>query len=312
MTTSMQHDHPSDEELILYHYGESPDAEAITAILARSAAAQQRYAELRALLAAADAWTPPELPASFTEEVWQRLQPRLATEGSGGAARQRAQAGGETAAAAATAPMPSLDEAPSTGAPSRSDLAVMESANGAPTNVLPAAHRFRTRVRRYVPAAAAAVLLLAVGYIAGRLAPNVAPAPPTLSADSRQRLLAETLADHLERSQRLFTELANASPEETASLAGEQRTAQELLSANRLYRTAAERGGREGVVALLDDMEPVLLELAHLPAEPHPADFEFLRRRIESQNLLFKTRVASELLTRSLRSESAPTTRSTI
>ena len=57
---------------------------------------------------------------------------------------------------------------------------------------------------------------------------------------------------------------------------------------------------------------PVLLELAHLPAEPQPADLEFLRRRIEAQGLLFKTRVAAELLTRSLLPDSAPPTRSTV
>ena len=94
-------------------------------------------------------------------------------------------------------------------------------------------------------------------------------------------------------------------PRRPPRLAGEQRAARELLSANRLYRTAAEHGGREGVAALLGDIEPVLLELAHLPAEPQPADLEFLRRRIEAQGLLFKTRVASELLTRSLRPDTA-------
>lgn len=306
-----QHDDPSDEDLILYHYGESPDAEAITANLARSAAAQQRYAELRALLAAADAWTPPELPAGFEKDVWQRLQPRLAAEREGVVTTPAAVTAVTTAEAAPMQAPPTQEPSSSPGAQRRSDLDPA-AAQAAPANVLPAAHRFRARVRRYLPAAAAAVLLLAVGYLAGRLAPNVAPAPPTLSADARQRLLAETLADHLERSQRLFTELANSSSEETASMAGERRAAEELLSANRLYRTAAERGGREGVAALLNEMEPVLLELAHLPAEPQPADLEFLRRRIDAQGLLFKTRVASELLTRSLRSDSAPTTRSTV
>ena len=305
------HDELSDEDLILYHYGESPDAETITATLARSVEAQARYAELRALLTAADEWAPPELPASFGDDVWQRLQPRLAVE--------RAAVGSTTEAKPAEAA--ALTNVASTVAPSswrgaqrRSDLDPATPRAPRPSSVLAATHRFAARTRRFLPAAAAAVLLLAVGYLAGRLATDQQPArPPVLSADARQRLLAETLAEHLERSQRLFTELANASPDETAALAGEQRAAQELLSANRLYRTAAERGGREGVAALLDEMEPVLLELAHLPAEPQAADLEFLRRRIDAQGLLFKTRVASELLTRSLRPDSTtPPTRSTV
>ena len=171
--------------------------------------------------------------------------------------------------------------------------------------LLAAAHRFGARTRRWLPAAAAATLLLAVGYLAGRFAPTttVAPQPQTLSAEARQRMLVETLAGHLERSQRLFTELTNE-PDGAGELVVDRQTANELLSANRLYRTAAERGGRDGVAALLDEMEPVLAELAHLPAEPQPEDLEFLRRRVEEHGLLFKTRVASELLTRSL---AAPT-----
>ena len=286
MTT--QHDFPTDEDLVLYHYGESPDAEAITACLARSAEAQARYAELRALLAAADEWTP-ELPANFEEGLWQRLQPRLAAERDG----------------APLTPTPRDDGR-------QSDLNAAAAADPASRRVIPAAHRFRARVRRVLPAAAAATLLLAVGYLAGRFATNAPAAPQVLSADARQRLLAETLAEHLERSQRLFTELANGAPDESATLAAEQRTAEELLSANRLYRTAAEHGGREGVAALLAEMEPVLLELAHLPAEPEAADLEFLRRRIDARGLLFKTRVASELLTRSLEPDDAPPTRSTV
>ncbi len=322
------HDELGDEDLILYHYGESPDAEAITATLARSVEAQARYAELRALLAAADEWALPELPASFGDEVWQRLQPRLAAERTAAlATTKEAPAatmastaspptpGAQHASAVATATTaPTITPSSSRGAQRRSDLDLATPRTPRPSSVLAAAHRFTARTRRVLPAAAAAVLLLAVGYLAGRLATDRQPArPAVLSADARQRLLAETLAEHLERSQRLFTELANSSPDETAALAGEQRAAQELLSANRLYRTAAERGGREGVAALLDEMEPVLLELAHLPAEPQAADLEFLRRRIDAQGLLFKTRVASELLTRSLRPDSAkPPTRSTV
>jgi hypothetical protein len=179
-----------------------------------------------------------------------------------------------------------------------------------PARLLP----FAARNPRWLPAAAAAVLLLAVGFLAGRLATGTrAPAPARmLTAEARERILVETLAQHLERSQRLFTELANAPAEEAVAgvnegLLAERRAAGELLVANRLYRTAAERGERPGIAALLARMEPVLLDLANLPPDPAADDVAFLRQRIEEQGLLFKTRVASELLTRTLRHAPNPT-----
>ncbi len=249
---------PSDEELILFHYGEASDPAAIAARLAASPAARRRYDALVALLAAVDEWDIPELPASYGAELWLRLAPRLRPAPLFANWRAAARWGGRLAPA-----------------------------------------------RRWLPSAAAAALLLAVGFLAGRLVPpgGATPSRP-LSAEARQRILVETLAQHLDRSQRLFTELANAAP--SGELAAECQQARELLAANRVYRAAAERGGREGVASLLGAIEPVLLELAHLPSDPDPGELDFLRRRIESQGLLFKARVASGLLTRSLRTGAPP------
>jgi hypothetical protein len=179
----------------------------------------------------------------------------------------------------------------------------------------PAAHLLSFVGRhRWLPAAAAAGLLLALGFLAGRLASPRDPATSALlTAEARQRILVETLAEHLERSQRLFTEIANAPAADAGTVAtagdgfaAERQAANELLAANRLYRTAAERGRHEGIAALLARMEPVLLDLANLPADPDAEDVAFLRQRIEDQGLLFKTRVASELLDRTLHPASTP------
>ncbi|HEV8631472.1 MAG TPA: hypothetical protein VGV61_14225 [Thermoanaerobaculia bacterium] len=273
----------TDDELVLYHYGEAEDAEGIRVRLAASPAARERYEALVRVLKATDEWQVPELPAGFEAELWERLRPRLVDA--------RAEDGRGQA--------PPLHES------------VAEPPRGA---LVAAAHRFGgARLPRWAPAAAAAVLLLAVGYLAGRLSPPALPGPAVprpLSAEARQRILVETLADHLERSQRLFAELVNAPPEGSGALGGERQAARELLSENRLYRTAAQRGGRDGVAALLDEMEPVLLELAHLPADPAETDLAFLRQRIEARALLFKTRVAAGLLTRSLQPGAASPTRS--
>ena len=70
--------HPSDDDLILYLYGESQRREEIARALAASAEARQRLAALRRLFAAIPVEEPPQLPAAYGERVWRRLRPRLA------------------------------------------------------------------------------------------------------------------------------------------------------------------------------------------------------------------------------------------
>lgn len=146
---------------------------------------------------------------------------------------------------------------------------------------------------------AAATLLLAAGFLAGRL--TLVPATPhqetaamVLSAAGRQRVLAAALSRHLEGSQRLLLDLANAGPEQGLEPAGEREWAATLLAANRLYRQAARRAGQARIAALLEELEPILLELAHSPAEPSADDLTNLRERIEERDLLFKLRVTGD------------------
>ena len=42
---------------------------------------------------------------------------------------------------------------------------------------------------------------------------------------------------------------------------------------------------------LLDDLNRVLLEIAHAPSRLAPADLELLRQRLEAEGILFKIRV---------------------
>lgn len=144
---------------------------------------------------------------------------------------------------------------------------------------------------------AAAVLLLAVGFLAGRLWPRSDEAV-ALSDEGRERILVRTMAAHLERSERLLTEVANAETDGSVDLSAERQWAQDLLTANRLYRQITRQGGRPLLSSLLDDLEPFLLELAHSPSEIPAEDLADLRARIEEQALLFKMRVVSQRLER--------------
>lgn len=161
------------------------------------------------------------------------------------------------------------------------------------------------RMPVWIGLAAAAVLLLVAGFLLGRLG---APTPdaelaraeestPALSSKARQRLLQAALAEHLGHSERLLTEVANAStPRFDLSGAEMERLwAAELLASNRLYRRAAEQAGQKRIARLLVELEPVLLELSHAAASDDDERGQ-LRRRVDEQGLLFKVRVTERRL----------------
>lgn len=145
----------------------------------------------------------------------------------------------------------------------------------------------------------ALVAALGLGYLAGRRdVPAPAPVHASgLSAGARERLLLASVESHLAGSERLLTRVTNAPPSDAAALAEESAWAEALVQSNRLYRSAAERSGQRRIVALLDELEPLLLELAHSEAAA-PDDLAAAQRRIEKTDLLFKLRVTGERLQR--------------
>jgi hypothetical protein len=130
---------------------------------------------------------------------------------------------------------------------------------------------------------------LVAAFLLGRHLPR--PDAVGTSGPVRERILLIAVGDHLERSQVVLLELLNADPQAPLDVTGEQRSAQDLLSANRIYRQAAMRTGDAGVAHVLEELERVLVELANGPSELGPGDLAALRRRIESQGVLFRVRV---------------------
>jgi hypothetical protein len=161
------------------------------------------------------------------------------------------------------------------------------------------AERRRSRFRTLaVPLALAASLLLA--FAVGRRWPAV-PA----DGGGPQRVLLVAVGDHLERSEMLLVELVNAPLDQPVDIGPEQAQAQELLGASRLYRAAVTRAGQPGVASVLEEVERLLVEVAHRPSEMSPEDLRALRQRIESRGLLFKVRVL-EWQVREKQKEPAP------
>jgi hypothetical protein len=164
-----------------------------------------------------------------------------------------------------------------------------------------AAERRRARIRRFMaPLALAASLVLA--FTVGRRWPAT---PTEARGGGTQRILLVAVGDHLERSEMLLVELVNAPSDQPMDIGSEQIQAQELVGASRLYRAAVTRAGEPGLASVLEELERLLVEVAHRPSEISPDELASLRRRIESRGLLFKVRVL-EWQVREKQKEPAP------
>ena len=149
-----------------------------------------------------------------------------------------------------------------------------------------------TPARRSVALCAALAFMLGLAFLAGRHYPEPAKRIPAVgNPESRESLLEVAVGDHLERSQMVLTELANTSSSGPLDISFEQARAADLLGENRLYRQTALGAGDALLAGVLDELERVLLEIAHAPSRISPAELDELRLRLQAEGLLFKLRV---------------------
>ncbi len=121
--------------------------------------------------------------------------------------------------------------------------------------------------------------------------------PSGISAQAQARVLFNTLSDHLDRSQILLAEVANASSGPDA-LKMTQERARDLADENRLLRLASNRNGESSRGALLEDLERILLSVANAPSNFTEDDLSALQKRIDDEGLLFKVRITDDDLRR--------------
>jgi hypothetical protein len=118
-----------------------------------------------------------------------------------------------------------------------------------------------------------------------------AAANANAAANVRERVLLVAVGDHLERSQMVLVELANAHTRDALDISAERQSADELLASNRLYRQTAAQIGQTGVADLLDDLERVLVEVANGPSHVSMQELAAIQQRIEAQGILFKVKI---------------------
>jgi hypothetical protein len=248
--------HPNEEELIAYHGGEVFRRDAIAEHLANCPECRVEFERIDALLSALGALPVPDPGEDYGQRVWQQIAPRLAEK---------------------RAPWWSF------------------AASGPLTGGWFAPRRWAA-----VGALAAAVL---AAFLAGRFTRPTTPAPTVADPSAgkvRERVLIMAVGEHLGRSEMVLVELANAEPlnakQKQVNISTERRRAEDLLEENRLYRQTALEQGDAGLAKVLDELERVLLDVAHSPQSVTPAQLEAIRQRIEARGILFKVRVVGKEL----------------
>ncbi len=229
--------HPTEEQLVLYYYGDTQETPEMASHLDACAECRDGYQALQRVLNSVDSLPVPERESGYESRVWQGLVPLLKP-------RQ---------------PW----------------------------------YRQWSGWKPLMIAASMALLLVAA-FLAGRTLKPPARETMADAAHLRERVLLVALGAHLERTKVMLVELANAqSVGGQVDISFEQETAARLLDANRLYRQTALNAGNYQITALLEELERVMVELAHSPASIPEQQLEDLRSRMEERNLLFKVKVFS-------------------
>jgi hypothetical protein len=154
---------------------------------------------------------------------------------------------------------------------------------------------------RRLAATGAVMALIVAAFLAGRFTKrgnvddNIAN-----KAQVRERVLIVAVGDHMGHSERMLVELSNAAPidpkQKEVNISAEQHRAEDLLEENRLYRQTALQEGDAGLASVLDELERVLLDVAHSPEEVTPAKLAAIQKKIEARGILFKVRVVNKEL----------------
>ncbi len=157
-------------------------------------------------------------------------------------------------------------------------------------------------MKQLVPLGAVAALVVAAVSLSVMTqrqpaAPTATPAISTTASSepkadhTRERMLLTALDSHFEQTELLLVELMNAPDGASGDLDFERASADDLVASGRLYRATAERTGHLHVAQMLEDLEPVLVDVARSPAKVDKREFKIWRDRIGDSDLLFKVRV---------------------
>jgi anti-sigma factor RsiW len=109
---------------------------------------------------------------------------------------------------------------------------------------------------------------------------------------------AETMtAMHFETSERLLLTFKNVRLDEVNY---ERKRAKQLVLQNMLLKREADAAGDVQISSLLENLEPILIDIANLPDKPDQDTVRAIRERVERKNIVGLLRVNSTALARAL------------
>ena len=264
--------HLSQEDLILTYYGE-PEAAAHEAHLAECDACQSELGRLAATLDEVTPYDAPDPGADYETRVWERLRWRLRGE------KRRARLAPSIVKWTAVAAVAGMGFCTGMVWKQRTPQQLQQVArvNAPATQTRPAQTPTQTQIQ--------------TGQSTQSIAP-VSTANNNSNAGGRERILLVVVGDHFDQSERVLVELTNLTPGEgTTDIHNERERAEALLASNRLYRRTASDRGEENVATLLDELEPVLLQIAHAPDDLSASELRRIQKRVAAKGLVFKLRV---------------------
>jgi hypothetical protein len=157
---------------------------------------------------------------------------------------------------------------------------------------------------RFSLAGALSVALITVvafmwGRDDGQDVPGQSPIPVDATAQAMvaidsNHLLTHSVSGHLEQVNLVLTQFVNS----TESSGSEAAYATDMLVANRLYRQAASAQGKHQLAAFLEELEPLLIELAYEAQSGSQATRERMQKEVRD-SLLFRVRVMNNQLNKS-------------
>ncbi|HET8775495.1 MAG TPA: hypothetical protein VFP80_16965 [Thermoanaerobaculia bacterium] len=256
--------HFSQEEFILHYYGEPELGAGRSEHLAQCPACAAELAGLAAVLEQVTPVAVPEPGEDYEARVWDRLQWRLRGE------KKRDRFTWVKAALIAATVIVAFLAGVMWKSSSRR---VAESPRMANAATDPATPLVRSTTRRPEDPT------------------TRRPEDPTTPSGDSTRILLVVVGEHFDQSERVLVELTNLTPDGKTDITTERERAEELLAGNRLYRRTALDRGEEDVATLLDELEPVLLQIAHSPSQVSAEELRAMQKRVETKGLVFKLRV---------------------